>query len=546
MFASTRLDAPGQLATDLGVGATWTESALVARSYLKWGARFAEHLSGDFAVVVWDRRERLLIACRDPFGVRSLFYRRAPSGIWFSRDLQALLRTFESTPALDDDRVVEHLLGIFSATHRTFFQPIRSVPPGQTVVFRGATAEAQTQTYWNPPAAVSDRRPSQPTTEFLEEFRELFRRSVATRLRGCPAAVVHVSGGVDSSVIALVGDQIESGASDRVAIVGAMASYPGFGCDEDAYVRPLERQLRFPVKRWDGTQSVAMDLVSPALDGPAFQSAFVNGTLGDIDIAQGQGAAVILSGTGGDELTINVGTAKDMLSRREWTRALDRVVLSRGSPRRRLLSRLKHLASQYLPASFATERAVRRFRVPPWLTAASRQRVGGIVAGQAAPVLDSAASADVWRRVNSPQLITSVEAVQRQATPFGVEYRFPFLDRELVRFVVSAAAAYWPARTRPHQRAFERQLPAVIGTRQSKADLTPAFANRIRRAAPLIEQLFSGGIWVSGRYVTREAALNAWRTFDWRTADGVTCRRIWSLVTLEAWLRRVFGYIPSP
>lgn len=522
----------------------WTEATVVARAYLKWGDEFPQHMSGDFAVALWDRRHRRLIACRDPFGVKSLFYRREPRGIWLSRDQQALLRTFDRVPAINDDRVVEHLLWTFSATNRTFFREIYPVPPGQTVVFRQHATE--TRAYWTPPPANSDRKPSQPTVAFLEQFDDLFRRSVANRLSGCSAAAVHVSGGVDSSVMALAADQMRSLAPYPPQLIGANAIYPGLACDETPYAEALGEKLHFPVKRWDGTQSIAVDVTTPAMDGPAFRSVFVNGTIGDIEIARSQRASVILDGTGGDELTVGLGTVKDMLAHGEWTRALRRVVLYSGPGGRKVLSRLRQVAGQYLPIGVKRYRTIRRLPAPPWLTASSAERVADIVAGPPFEILDSAASTHVWRRLTSPQLICGVDYLQRQAAPFGIEYRFPFLDRNLARLVVSAAAAYWPLRTRPHQRVFYGQLPEVVRTRSSKADMTPAFANRIRRAAPLIDRQFSDGIWASENYVVRDAALTAWRSFNASTADGIACRRIWSIVTLEAWLRRIFGYIPSP
>jgi len=204
------------------------------------------------------------------------------------------------------------------------------------------------------------------------------------------------------------------------------------------------------------------------------------------------------------------------------------------------------VAGQYLPVQVKRYRTIRRLPPPPWLTTFAAARVAEIVAGPPVEMLDSAASTHVWKRLTSPQLLCGVDYLQRQAAPFGIEYRFPFLDRDLARFVVSAAAGYWPSRTRPHQRAFQGQLPDVIRTRISKADMTPAFVNRIRRAAPLIERQFSDGLWASDKYVVRDAALTAWRSFDPETADGIACRRIWSIVTLEAWLRRTFGYISPP
>ncbi len=56
----------------------FTPSHLVQAAYRAWGSDLAEHLLGDFAFIVWDRRERKLTAARDPLGMRVLYF--APVG----------------------------------------------------------------------------------------------------------------------------------------------------------------------------------------------------------------------------------------------------------------------------------------------------------------------------------------------------------------------------------------------------------------------------------------------------------------------------------
>jgi hypothetical protein len=287
----------------------------------------------------------------------------------------------------------------------------------------------------------------------------------------------------------------------------------------------VEGIIGFPVERWDGTASVASDLTDPAVDFPTARSAFTDGTHGDLALANRVDAQVILCGTGGDELTVGLGTVRDMLAKREWLRATKRLFFYAERDSTSMLGRLKTLAVQYLPAPVEVRRIRSHIAAPDWLNPAFEPLVRQIIWPSQSSASGSRAASSIWDRIASGQLVRSVEFLQRQALPFGVEYRFPFLDRDLVTFVVSIAAGYWPVRVRPHQRALGNDLPASVAKRFSKADLTAAFVNRIARAAPAIE-----------------TALSAWRRLEATNTDGHLCRQLWGMVTLEAWLRRVLGY----
>src|ERR1700720_1736149 len=66
-------------------------SSVALRAYLKWGTPFAAHLLGDFAVAVYDGRNRKVVLARDPFGLRPLYYCFKDMGLWWSTEIRFLL-----------------------------------------------------------------------------------------------------------------------------------------------------------------------------------------------------------------------------------------------------------------------------------------------------------------------------------------------------------------------------------------------------------------------------------------------------------------------
>ena len=294
LVAEARIDNLDELRRDLGSGSEQSTAELLIGAYLKWGEAFPDRIVGDFALVLWDARKNQLLACRDPFGVRPLFYRASRGTISLASRIEQILRTLPPRPALDDQMIVEHLLWRYKAADATFFREIRQVRPGHVLTATGSGIHLQR--YWYPPARESSAR-LMSREDCNEEFRRLFSQSVARRLRSSSPVMIHVSGGLDSSAIAVVADRIaRSGELPSLSLRGVAGLHPGLACDERTFIDAVARRIQFPIEHWDGTDVDPEDLQDPTIECPGGLP-MIGGTKGDILIAQRHGATVILSGT---------------------------------------------------------------------------------------------------------------------------------------------------------------------------------------------------------------------------------------------------------
>ena len=149
-----------------------------------------------------------------------------------------------------------------------------------------------------------------------------------------------------------------------------------------------------------------------------------------------------------------------------------------------------------------------------------------------------------WRRMGAAYSRRSIGAMQGKAMATGFEYRYPYLDRELVEFVLNLPPHCLPGvgrNARIHREAFRPILPAKIADRYAKAEFTPAIANRVRQAIPLIKHVFFTGEWASQKYVTREAALRFFRDAVERYLRGDSFGRLVASVRYPLHLR--FGCV---
>ncbi len=168
--------------------------------YEDLGEGMFDKARGQFAVSLWDRNERTLILGRDRVGICPLYYTEATAGCSGARrSRRSWPRAW--SPARPDPKGIDHLFTFFCAgTTRTFFEGIKSLPPGHYLRVRDGRIERKR--YWDLdfPDAGDERRLDDPTP-LVDELEHLLRQAVERRLRGDVPVVSYISGGLDSTVV---------------------------------------------------------------------------------------------------------------------------------------------------------------------------------------------------------------------------------------------------------------------------------------------------------------------------------------------------------
>lgn len=545
LVADARIDNLSEIRSLVGVPSDADSAHVLIAAYRRWGAMFPQHLSGDFSFLLWDGDGGTLIAGRDPFGARALAYRVESGSLRLATRVSELVAVTEERAVINDQAVVEYLLWRFGAPAETFFRSVSQVPPGHVLLFRGG--QIQIRRYWYPPPATE--KPAMTTRqEYLDEFKRLFIRAVERRLLLRGTTLVHVSGGLDSSSIACAADAlVGDGRITASEVRGISATYPGMSCDESPFIEAIARQVRFTVRRWDARTPEPLDLVEPSIEAPGGRVRQIGGSRGGLEIARELKARVILSGLGGDQLTSSSGIVRDLLAAGRWRAAFRALWSVPGTGASHRIARMSYVVGSALPPGIRNISRRSRAVVPDWLQPEWKVLAQDLATEPSSEFeFVSHVQRERWSSVMSQQVMRSVEGSEREASEFDCEYRFPFLDTDLVRFVLMIPYENWPApesSARLHRDALTTLLPDAVRERRQKAEFTPALANRAVRAASIIDDLFDRGPWRSERYVDRGSARRLWRgaaANPDQTAAG-TWRQVWAIVTLEAWMRAFSG-----
>ena len=182
-----------------------TDPELILWAYSAWGADCVNHLLGDFAFAIWDRRLLRLFCARDQMGVKPFFYARLGSLFIFSNTLHCLRQHPGVSNRLNDLAIADFLLfDMNQEPDTTSFADIQRLPAAHTLTCQHD--EVSTRRYWTlpvPTVAIHYQRPQ----EYVEHFRELLDAAVADRLRTNSAGIL-MSGGLDSTTVAASAQRI--------------------------------------------------------------------------------------------------------------------------------------------------------------------------------------------------------------------------------------------------------------------------------------------------------------------------------------------------
>ena len=277
---------------------TRSDSEIALHLYEQHGLGFFEHLRGEFAFVLWDARNRTLIAARDRFGIKPLLYAVRDGTLFVASEAKALRAA--GVPLAWDEASFYHCMQLqYVHVDRTLFDGVYQVRPGHFLL--ATDGHVQSHRYWDHdyPLAEATSTPAADPTALTEAFAAQLEEAVRLRLRADVPVGCFLSGGLDSAAIA--------GIAARQ--LGRPLTCFTVCFDDDAYDEfPIaEETARFLGSEFHPLHASRRDLVM-ALPDAIFhaEGLVVNGHLAAkfllSRVVRDAGYKVVLSGEGSDEI----------------------------------------------------------------------------------------------------------------------------------------------------------------------------------------------------------------------------------------------------
>jgi asparagine synthase (glutamine-hydrolysing) len=183
-----------------------SDSEVILGLYEEYGLGCFEHLRGEFAFLIYDRRKKLLIAARDRFGIKPLYVSRLQLGFVFASEMKAIFASGLVTPKLNVAGF-DPLIDQDPLKPRFPFEGIEHVPPASYMAIDLESGESRTTRYWSDEIPDESAAPlTGPADEASEASAQMVLReleeAVRLRLRADVPVGLYLSGGVDSAFVA--------------------------------------------------------------------------------------------------------------------------------------------------------------------------------------------------------------------------------------------------------------------------------------------------------------------------------------------------------
>ncbi|HEX2232660.1 MAG TPA: asparagine synthase (glutamine-hydrolyzing), partial [Thermoleophilaceae bacterium] len=463
------------------VFATGSDSEVAVHAYEEHGPGFVRELNGIFALVIWDARKRTLLAARDEFGVKPLYWWSDGSRLAVASEVAALLAAGVVTPVVDRTALDHYLACRFVPAPRTLFEGVSKLPAASLLV-AAEGKPARVDCYREPPGEPLE---GAGEDELAAELAQRFETAVRRQMMSDVPYGAFLSGGVDSAAVVAAMARSDAGPPATFTI-----GFPGQGgaVDEREYAATSARVIG---TRHSDTAMEATGFLEelgrsvPRLEEPCgIPSA---GALLQLSRFAARSVKVVLAGQGADEPHGGYGRHQAAAVLRHLTGPLGRaarpLMSAAGSlPRAERARRLSHL----LRGSTDAQRLTRLVEITDHGQRSRLTGGPGHHAEQERLDLAETVLADVSGR---DLLERALYLDTRMFLPDGIlicndkmsmaaslELRVPFLDVELMRFVERLPARL---RVRPragkrlHRRAMRRLLPREIVDRPKHGFATP-------------------------------------------------------------------------
>jgi asparagine synthase (glutamine-hydrolysing) len=217
---------------------TESDSEVIVHLYEEYEDDFVHHLSGMFALAIWDSTRQRLILARDRLGIKPLYVSVTPNYLAFSSELKSILQIPGFPRKIDRMALSEYLSLGYVPAPLSMLSDIEKLWPGTMLVAEGN--KISRHTYWQLP----DNKPAaRSTEEWLSDIRVALESSVVSQMVSDVPLGAFLSGGIDSSAVVAFMAQ-NSDMPVKTYLIGFDEDFGGGYYNELPFARQVAERLQ--------------------------------------------------------------------------------------------------------------------------------------------------------------------------------------------------------------------------------------------------------------------------------------------------------------
>ncbi len=190
-----------------------SDTEVLIKGYQEWGADLLSKLKGMFAFVLIDKNSKTLFAARDHAGIKPLYIAHKNNEILFSseiRGLKAIDENWEENP----NWKIWFLSFGFLPEPITTLKGVKPLPRGHFITINLVTKEENLVEY----SKYRYNGNVEPYKQVVVKTKQLVDDAVKRHLIADVPVGVFLSGGIDSSILAILAQQLQSSPIETISI----------------------------------------------------------------------------------------------------------------------------------------------------------------------------------------------------------------------------------------------------------------------------------------------------------------------------------------
>ncbi len=264
------------------------DTEVLLRLFIEKREGMFEEINGMFSFVIWDSLERELFVGRDILGQKPLYYFQDEEKILFSSEIKPLLK-LKKEKKLSKEGFFSFMVSGSVIGSNSIFCGVKKFPPSSYLKIRLSTFDGNL-TFKNYLSRIEVGECDIP---------KVIRESVRKRLIADVKVGLMLSGGVDSSVVAITSSKFARDLETYTVVFGGGNRY-----DESYRVREFTTKIGLKNKKikmgygdfTDSLEKVFLNMEEP-VNNPIWSAIYLIS-----NVARRDNVKVLLSGDGGDEI----------------------------------------------------------------------------------------------------------------------------------------------------------------------------------------------------------------------------------------------------
>ncbi len=222
---------------------TNSDTEVILAGFKKWNKNLLNKLNGMFSFAIWDKKNRVLFAARDRFGVKPFYYSIKEGQFYFASEIKTLWAA--DIEKKRNTKVWANYLvhASYGMPNETFWENIFQLPASHYFEINLNKGFDELKTInWYDFVGNIHKTENEISNNLKEEYFSLLQDAIKLRFRSDVPIGLNVSGGLDSSILIILVQQFLKSSE---SIEGFTFFSGNKNYDETQWVRQIMRKTSF-------------------------------------------------------------------------------------------------------------------------------------------------------------------------------------------------------------------------------------------------------------------------------------------------------------